>query len=464
MLSLHGLFHLEAKEGTLPDRFDAVVVGMGPGGEVAATRLIDGGMKVAVVERELIGGECSYWACVPSKTLLRPGEARSEAEDAAGVKTPDLVWQEISDYRDFMVRNLDDSKQVKDYEDKGAEVIKGSGRLAGPRVVEVDGRRLEAAHIVVATGSDPVMPPIDGLEDVTVWTNREATGLTKVPDSAVVVGGGPVGIEMSQVLARFGAEVTLVQGADRLLNREDPGVCRLVHGALERDGIDVRVGTQVSATERDGARARVTLSNGDRITAEVVVIGAGRSPRTRDMGFETVGVTPARRGLEVDEQCKAADGVWAVGDVTGVALFTHVAKYQGRTVAANLLGTPAAADYRSIPRVVFSDPEVAAVGMTEQQARDKGIDVATSSVDLPESIARPWTYQSHPIGQLGLIADRHRGVLVGAWAVAPLASEWIHEAVLAVRAEVPLATLLDTVAQFPSFAEAYLVALERLDL
>lgn len=448
----------------MPDLFDAIVVGMGPGGEVAATRLIDGGMNVAVVERELIGGECGYWACIPSKTLLRPGEARTNAAKAAGVKTPDLVWKDASEYRDFMIRNLDDSKQVGEYEARGAEVVKGNGRLAGPGVVEVEGRRLEAGHVIVATGSDPVMPPIEGLDEVTVWTNREATSLKEIPNGAVIVGGGPVGIEMSQILARFGAEVTLVQGADRLLNREDPAVCELVHKGLEEDGIDIRVATHVSAARSVAGRARVELDTGDTVTADVVVIGAGRRPRTREMQFESVGVTPGSRGVNVDERCRVAEGLWAVGDVTGVALFTHVAKYQARVVAANILGKPAMADYRSIPRVVFSDPEVATVGMTEEQARDKGIDIATSSIDLAQTIARPWTYETNPGGRLGLIADRSRGVLLGAWAVAPLASEWIHEAVLAIRAEISIATLLDTVAQFPSYAEAYLAALEELDL
>jgi dihydrolipoamide dehydrogenase len=448
----------------LSDRFDAIVMGMGPGGEVAASRLIDGGMKVAVVERELIGGECAYWACIPSKTLLRPGEARSEAAAAAGVEAPDLVWKDASAYRDFMIRNLDDSKQVRDYEEKGAEVIKGSGRLAGPGAVEVNGRRLEAHQVIVATGSDPVVPPIEGLDEVTVWTNREATSLTEIPNRAVVVGGGPVGIETSQILTRFGCEVTLVQGADRLLDREDPAVCELVHRGLEGDGIDIRVGTRVRSLHRVDGRARVELDNGSTVTSDVVVIGAGRSPRTGDVGFDSVGVTPGRRGVTVDERCRVSDGLWAVGDVTGVALFTHVAKYQARVVAANILGRPATADYRSIPRVVFCDPEVAAVGLTEDQAHTKGIDIATSSIDLAQAIARPWTYETEPGGRLGLIADRARGVLLGAWAVGPLAAEWIHEAVLAIRAEVPIATLLDTVAQFPSYAEGYLAALEKLEL
>lgn len=448
----------------MADRCDVVVLGMGPGGEVAATRLIDAGLKVAVVERELIGGECAYWACIPSKTLLRPAEARQGAREAAGVTTPDLVFDELARYRDTIVRHYDDSKQVKGYEEKDAIVFKGTGRIAGPGAVEVEGERIEADHIIVATGSDPVIPPIEGVEHIGVWTNREATGLKSIPDRAVVVGGGPVGVEMGQMMARFGTNVTLVQGPDRVLNREEPEVSGLLEDALTADGIAVHTGRNVTATRKEGDTTTVELDDGDTIDTDVVIVATGRRPRINDIGLEAVGVTPGKRGLDVDDRCRVTDGVWAIGDATGTALFTHVAKYQARVVAANILGKPAVADYRSIPRVVFSDPEIAAVGMTAAQAREAGRDVATATIDIPANIARPWTYAIEPHGSLGVIADRSSRVLLGAWAVAPLASEWIHEAVLAVRAEVPITTLIDTVAQFPSFAEAYLVALEKLEL
>jgi dihydrolipoamide dehydrogenase len=448
----------------MSDRFDAVVLGMGPGGEVVADRLIQNGMKIAVVERELIGGECAYWACIPSKTLLRPVAVKAEARRAAGTESSRLDWKEAASYRDYMIRHLDDTKQVLDYEERGATVLKGKGRVVERGVVEVQGRRLAADHVVLATGSDTEVPAIRGLSEVSFWTNREATTLGAIPRRVVLLGGGPVGIELGQMLARFGAEVVLVQAAPRLLNREEPRVGELVRVALEADAIDVRVGHHAVGVRRDGTGIRLDLDDDSEVAGDVLVIGAGRRPRTVDLGLEAIGLSPDNGRLAVDDRCRLAEGLWAVGDVTGVELFTHVAKYQGRIAAANILGRPIRADYRSIPRVVFSDPEVAAVGLSEEEARARGIDVATATVELADAIARPWTYERDPRGELKLIADRRRKILIGAWAVAPLAGEWIHQAVLAIRAETPLEILLDTVAQFPTYTESFLKGLERLEI
>ena len=445
-------------------RVDAVVVGMGPGGEVAATRLLQAGKSVAVVERELIGGECAYWACIPSKVLLRPPEAQSEAARAAGVSEPALSWDETAAYRDDMIRHLDDSGPVSGYEKQGATVFKGAGRLAGRGVVEVGDDRIEADDIILATGSDPVIPPIEGIDQIDVWTNREATGLKTIPRSAVVVGGGPVGLELGQFLGRFGAKVTLVQSSERLLNRETAEVSELLAGYATEAGIELRAGARAVRARRDGNECIVELEGGEELRGEVVIAATGRRARVADLGLESIGVAPGERGIEVDEHCRAGAGLWAIGDVTGVSQFTHVAKYQARVACDNILGKTRVADYRAIPRVVFCDPEVAAVGLTAEQARAEDIQVATATVDLAASIARPVTFEKAPRGHLGLVADRNSKTLIGAWAVAPLASEWIHEAVLAVRARVPIDVLLDTVAQFPSYAEGYLLALEQLDL
>ncbi len=448
---------------------DVVVIGMGPGGETVASRLLAAGRRVAVVERELIGGECGYWACVPTKTLLRPPEARAGAAGAAGLSRPGLDWPALRAYRDQMIRHLDDSAQVKGYQEQGALVLRGQGRVTGrdPWRVEVGGTGVSTDHVVVATGSAPLRPPVRGLDDLdpaTVWTNREATTLTEIPRRALVIGGSAVGVELGQFLARMGTNVTVVQRGPRLLDREEPRLCALVTEQFARDGITVHTGAEVASVARAGAEVVASLSDGTIVGTDVVVLATGRRPRADGLGLEEAGVGMDRTGLVVDGHCRAAPGLWGVGDATGRALFTHVAKYQGRLVADNILGGDRTADYTAVPRVVFADPEIAAVGLTESQARERGIDTATAEADLPRTLARPWTYGTDPRGTLGLVADRERGVLVGAWAFAPLASEWIHTAALAIRARLPLSVLSDSITQFPTFGEAYLIALENLDL
>jgi dihydrolipoamide dehydrogenase len=447
----------------MSQRYDGIVIGAGPAGEVAVERLAKQGLRMALAERELVGGECAYWACIPSKTLLRAPEVRAEAARAAGVDQPALKWPALAAYRDFMIRNLDDTKQVDDYRSSGTDVYKGAATITAPGVVEVSGQELHTDRIIVATGSAPLIPPIDGLEETGYWTNREATTLTELPESIVVLGGGPVGIELAQFLARFGVKVTLVESDERLLSREDPVVDQLIAQALRDDGIDVRRGVQAQSVARTDAGCRVMLADGDQVSAERLLVASGRRPGIGGLGLDAVGIDPTEKGIEVDDQCHAADGVWAVGDVTGVMPFTHVGKYQGRIVADAIAGMDVRASYDAIPRVVFSDPEIAAVGLTAEQGRERGLVLATSRVSLPELIARPWTYEQDPRGELGLIADRTRQVLVGAWAVSPLASEWIHQAALAIKAQIPLAVLRDTVAQFPTFTEGYLKALEALE-
>jgi dihydrolipoamide dehydrogenase len=447
----------------LAEAYDAVVIGTGPAGEVAVSELAGSGMSVALAERELIGGECAYWACIPSKTLLSPPEARAHAARSAGLGPPEQRWREVAAYRDEMIRHLDDAKQVAGYERQGVAVHKGEARIAGPGRVEVAGETLETERIVVATGSDAKVPPIDGLDQAGYWTNREATTLSDLPASVVILGGGPVGVEIGQLLRRFGVTVTIVQRGDRLIPREDPAVGALLAEALSEEDIRLLLGQTATSVSREDGKRVLALEGGGEVAAEQLIVATGRTPRVSGLSLETVGIEPGGRGVAVDERCRAGDGVWAVGDVTGVMPFTHVGMYQGRIAAADIRGEEVYADYRAVPRVVFSDPEVAAVGLTEAQARERGVEVATSRVDLAQSLARPWTYEKEPRGELGLVADRERGVLVGAWAVAPLAGEWIHQAMLAIKAEIPLAVLRDTAAQFPTFSEAYRKGVERLD-
>ncbi|MDD9207179.1 NAD(P)/FAD-dependent oxidoreductase [Georgenia sp. 10Sc9-8] len=448
----------------MADEVDVVILGMGPGGETAAGRLLSAGLKVAVVEQELIGGECAYWACIPSKTVLRPAEASTGVGRAAGAGGARLDWAAARDYRDDMVRHLDDGAQADGYAEQGALVVRGHGALTGPGTVQVGDRRLTAAHVIVATGAQATVPPIEGLDQVTVWTNREAYSARDLPERATVVGGSAVGLETSLFLARFGTAVTLLHRGDRLLDREEPAVGELAEQHLADAGVEVRTGTSPVHARRAGSDSVLELDDGSTVSADVVVMATGRRPRTDGLGLESVGVTTGSHGeIPVDAHCRAGSDLWAVGDVTGVMPFTHVAKYQGRVVADAILGRPHPARYDGIPRVVFTDPEIAAVGLTRSQADEHGLTTREVRLDLTEQLARPWTYEQEPRGELGLLLDTERDVLVGAWAVAPQAGEWIHQAALAIRAAVPREVLLDQVAQFPTYSEGYQNALEALD-
>ncbi len=443
--------------------FDAIVFGAGPGGRGAAKRLVQAGLSTAMVEQELVGGECPFWACIPTKALLRPAELIGEARHTPGIDDATHRWPEIREYRDYMNSGLDDTKKAESFAKMGIEIVRGHARITGRGAVDVDGRALRTEHIVLATGTTAAIPPIDGLDEVEYWTNREATSLTEIPASAIVLGGGPVGVELGQMLARYGARVAIVEAAPRLLSRENASVGDQLAGLLrEADGIDVRVGVKAVAVARDGEGVSVELDDGERLTAERLVVAVGRRPRVDDIGLDAVGIEPGDTGIEVDEFCRAADGVWAIGDVTGVAPFTHVAGYQARIACADILDdNRRPADYKAVPRVVFCDPEVAAVGLTPEQAEREDVRTATATVDLAD-VDRTETYGKGLAGHLGVLADTDRQVLVGAWAVGPLTSEVIHALVVAINAQVPLAILRDTIPQFPTFSEAIQTAVEAL--
>ncbi|MDI6900653.1 MAG: NAD(P)/FAD-dependent oxidoreductase [Anaerosomatales bacterium] len=448
---------------TSREDFDVVIVGTGTAGEFAAHRLAARGKRVAVVERERIEGECAYWACNPSKTLLRPVALWGESVKCFGTEPVALNWPEISDYRDEMVRHYDDSVFAGRLDEAGITLVRADGRLDGPGRVVAGDRILTAPDIVIATGSEAVIPPIDGLERAGYWTNREAVSVTEIPHSLVFIGGGPVAVELGQMLRRYGATVTIVEQADTLFPREEPALGELLQTALEADGIEVRLGTVVQRVTREGDSRKVLLSDGTEITAEHVVVATGRRPRSAGIGLETVGIVPGDDGgVAVDGYGRAGEGLWAIGDVTGPPFFTHRAMYHARCIAANIVEPSRELDERATPRVVFTDPELSAVGMTERQARENGIDVLSASLPF-EELDRPYTYQTDWSGIGILVVERSTGKVLGAAAAGPLTSEFIHVAAVAIKARLPYTELRDLMFQFPTFSEMYWHLGEELD-
>jgi pyruvate/2-oxoglutarate dehydrogenase complex dihydrolipoamide dehydrogenase (E3) component len=447
---------------------DVIVVGMGVGGEELAEKLAEAGLSVLGIEHTLVGGECPYWGCVPTKMMIRAGNALAEARripGLAGTSTVQPDWAPVAKrIRDEATDTWDDKVAVDRFVEKGGIFVRGRATLTGPGRVQVDGQEYVATRgVVIATGTTAVIPPIDGLAGTPYWTNRDAVETETLPESLIVLGGGAIGVEFSQVLARFGVKVTVIEGSAGLVSMEEPESSTTVTEALARDGVVARTGVRAQKISHSaGSGFSVALSDGTTVTGEKLLVATGRAARLGGLGLETIGLDPTARFISTDERMRAADKVWAVGDVTGNGNFTHMAVYEAHIAIRDILGQDGPpADYKARPRVTFTDPEIGAVGMTEKQAREAGIDVQIGYTSLPSS-SRGWIHGPGNEGFIKLVVDHARGVLVGATSAGPSGGEILGALSVAVQAEVPVATLKGTIWAYPTFHRALDDALKNL--
>ncbi|MCL2543484.1 MAG: NAD(P)/FAD-dependent oxidoreductase [Nocardioidaceae bacterium] len=449
---------------------DLVVVGLGPGGEHAAAELAGAGLEVVGVDRRLVGGECPYYGCIPSKMMLRAAGLLAEARRVPGTAGSVEVipsWSQVARrIRDEATDDWDDAVAVERLQKAGARFVRGTGRLAGPGrvVVATDEGEQEIRvrrGVVLNTGTEPAIPPIDGLAGTPYWTNREAVRVTRLPRSLVVLGGGAIGCELAQAFARFGVRVTIVEAGERILGPEEPESSEVLAAALARDGIEVRTGVAARSVRHDGG-FHLALDGGESISADELLVAVGRTSNLRDIGLETVGLDPGVRFLDPDERMRVGEGVWAIGDITGKGAFTHMSMYQADVAVRDLLGREGApADYRAVGRVTFTDPEIGSVGMTERQARDAGLRVQVGTTDLATS-SRGWLHVPGGAGVVKLVADADRGILVGGTTAGPSGGEMLGWLATAVHAEVPVATLRSMHFAYPTFHRAIEPALDAL--
>ncbi len=447
---------------------DVIVIGLGVGGEAVAGTLAQAGLDVLGIERNLVGGECPYWGCIPSKMMLRAAGTLAETSRVGALAGeahahPDYspVAQRI---REEATDDWNDKVAVERLEGHGGTFLRGQARLVGPREVEVEGEKHVARRgIVIAAGGSPAVPPIEGLAEVDYWTNREATEAKDAPESLIVLGGGPIGLEIGQAFSRFGTTVTVVEMAPHILPLEEPENARALEAVLRSDGIDVHTGVSATKVRRTSDGIAVELSDGTLLGAERLLVATGRRLNLPDLGLDAAGLDPNARALEVDEHMRAADGIWAVGDITGKGAFTHIAMYQARIAAADILERPhSPADYSAVPRVTFTDPEIASVGVSEEQARKDRIDVRVG-ISQTASSARGWIHgpgAEHGVAKL--VADEQRGTLIGASVMGPAAGEVLGLLILAIQERIPVEKLRELVFPYPTFVRGIEDALNDL--
>ncbi|MDX6238174.1 MAG: hypothetical protein QOG10_2989 [Kribbellaceae bacterium] len=451
----------------MAEQVDVVVIGLGVGGEEAAGRLAEAGLNVVGMDPRLVGGECPYWGCIPSKMMIRAANLVAETRRVngmAGTATVQPDWAPVAKrIREEATDDWNDRVAVDRLVKKGVTFLRERGTITGPGRVRAGDREFQASRgIIVATGTVPVIPPIEGLAGTPYWTNHEAIEADTLPASIVVLGGGAIGVELTQVFARFGADVIVVEAADRILALEEPESGELAQRALERDGVTFRTGVRATTVQHDGG-VTVTLDDGSEAKGEKLLVATGRRADLKPLGLDTVGLDPQARAIEVDEHVRAATGVWAIGDVTGKGAFTHTAMYQANVAVLDILGAEDAplASYHAMPRVTFTDPEIGVVGQTEKQAREAGLDVKTGITQIPAS-SRGWIHKAGNDGFIKLVVDNERGVLVGATSAGPTGGEVLSALAVAVHAAVPVHSLQQMIYAYPTFHRAIGDALKAL--
>jgi pyruvate/2-oxoglutarate dehydrogenase complex dihydrolipoamide dehydrogenase (E3) component len=449
----------EVITGYVDEMVDVVVVGLGVGGEELGGKLAEAGLSVVGIERRLVGGECPYWGCVPSKMMIRAANLLAETRRVpgmAGTSTVNPDWAPVAKrIRDEATDNWDDKVAVDRFVGKGGHFVRGSATILGPRKVQVGDDIFEATKgLVLAVGTSAVVPPIDGLAGTPFWTNKEAIEVTTLPSSLLVLGGGSIGVELAQVFARFGVDVTVIEAQDRLIAFEEPESSELVTMALSRDGVTIKTGQPASQVRHDGSEFTLTLSDGSTVTGEKLLVSIGRKPNLAGLGVENIGLDPKARSIEVDEWMRAGDGIWAIGDPTGHGAFTHMAMYQAGVAVRDILGLGGPpATYEASQRVTFTDPEVGTVGLTEAAARAKGLRVRVGTTQIPAS-ARGWIHKAGNDGFIKLVVDDDRGVIVGATSAGPTGGEVLSALSVAVHAQVPVETMRSMIYAYPTFHRA----------